>query len=98
MERAADDVAVVPALGHNLDNAARMPERIEIDRRGGRRAELLAEIAAADADLPHNRLSVRDIAVRLDKPAAHDMPAPFLNKFTYLLKQRRLILLYPLVK
>ena len=95
---AAEDVRVVPALGHDLHEPTRVTKGIEVDRRRGLGAELVSEVLPAREDLSDEGLARRHVAVRLEKPAAHDVPLLLLHEPLDPSEQSRLVLLDPLVE
>jgi len=96
--RAAEDVAIVPTLGHDLHQAAGVPERIEVDRCGWLDTELLLEVASAHQNLAHERFAAGHVTVRLQEPAPHHVPAPLAYEPLDSPEQLRFKRLYPLVE
>ena len=96
--RAGNDVAVVSGLPEKLDKAAGVPERVEIDGGAGVHSELLTEPAATDQHLPHEGFPGRHVAVRLDLPPAHDVPASGLDQTADSFEQDGFKLLDPLIQ
>ena len=94
----AEQVAVEAGLFQNLHKSARMAERIKVDRRGRLHTELFAEIRASGQNLAHKALAGRHIAVRLQVPAAHNMPLARTDKRADFFKQRRFVFLDPAVQ
>ena len=94
----AEDIRVVAALGENLHQPPRVPERVEVDRRGHVHAELVLEVALADQALADERFAAWHIAVRLDVPAAHDVPLAPLDQSANPPEQGGLVFLDPPVE
>ena len=68
-----------------------MPERVKIDGGGGRNAELFGKITPAFLDLAHKALAGGQVAVRLQMPAAHDVPFARFDQVPDARKQRRFV-------
>ena len=96
--RAAEDVGVVAALRQDLDQAARVPEGIEVGAGLDVHAELLAEPALAQQDLPDEGLAAGHVAVGLQPPASGDVPAAGPHQLADALEERRLVLLHPAIQ
>ncbi len=94
----AEEVAGVAALRQDLDQPARVPEGVEVDRGGRARPKLLGKIAAADQDLAHERLARRHVAIGLQVPAAHDVPFSFFDQALDAGKEFGFIFFDPLIE
>ncbi|MNC23704.1 hypothetical protein D3C75_717360 [compost metagenome] len=95
--RAHKDVRVVTRLLHNLHQPPAVAEGIEIDCRRRPYAELFAEITPARQHLACERFARRHVAVRLQIPAAHDMPSALPHQPLDAGEQRRFVFLDPLI-
>src|SRR5581483_7907966 len=73
--RPQEDIRVHALAAQDLRQRRVVAERVEV--RAGRRgdAEAVEQVALAVEALPDERLTGRDVAVRLDPPAADDLPA-----------------------
>ena len=74
-----DQIGVVAVFGENLNQSSTMPKRVKIDCCRRAHAELFLKIRLPALNLPAHRLSGRQVAIRLQIPAAHDLPAPRLH-------------------
>ncbi len=86
------------ALLEDLRQHAVVAETVHAVTHRAGQPKFLFEIALAVQPLAHERLARRDIAVRLDPPAAGQLPAPFGHPPAYLGEHGRVGLLDPLVK
>ena len=68
-----------------------MTEGIKVDRRRRLDAEFLGKVAVTDQDLTDKALTRGHVAVGLQIPAAHDVPATLADQPLDLRKQRRRI-------
>jgi hypothetical protein len=73
-------------------------ERVEVHGDARQDAEHRGEVRAAGEDLPHERFAARQIAVGLEVPAAHDVPAPGAHELPDAVEQRRIVRLDPPVE
>ncbi len=96
--RTAEEVARVAAFREHLHQAAGVAEGIDVEGHARSYAKAAAEVAHAGGDLPDERLSTGQVAVRLHVPAADDVPAPRRHEITDPGEERGLVLLDPLVE
>jgi hypothetical protein len=71
-------------------------ERVEVRADGRRDPERLAQVPLAVERLAHERLAGRDVAVRLDPPAADDLEPAARDVLADPLEELRVALLHPL--
>ena len=91
------DEVVDAALLVDLRQLPRVSKRIGIPADPHVHAVRLLVPALAHQNLPHQRLAVRHIQVRLNPHAAHNLPAAFFDALRDLVVQRRILLRHPLV-
>ena len=78
--RAADHIAILTALSHDLHKPSGMSERIEIN--GCRRfySKFFLKIFLSHQNLSDKTFARRHITIGLEIPSAHDMPFLFFNQ------------------
>jgi len=95
---AQEGVVVQPALLEDLRQRPAVAEAVDVEADARRDAELLLEVTLPDQALADERLAAGDVAVRLDPPAAGDLPAPFGHALPDLLEHGRIGAFHPLVE
>ena len=96
--RTHEQIGIISCLFEQLRKTPVVAKRIEADRRGIYRAELLLKIGPAQLHLADDRFAGRHVAVGLQIPAAHDVPLARRDQLLNPLKQLRLILLHPAIE
>ena len=94
----AEKVGRITALGQDLDEASGMAERVKVGGCFDIDAEFLPEISLSQNDLADKGLSAGHVAVRLEEPAAQDVPLSLLDQALDFLEEGGLIFLDPLVE
>ena len=96
--RAAEQVGRIAAPGQDLDKSAGVAERIQVGGGLDVHAEPVPEIALPEEDLADERFAARHVAVRLEEPAAEDVPLLGLDETPDAVEQLGLVFLDPLVE
>jgi len=94
--RPEKDIVIEPALLEELRQRASMPERVYVVPDGRAPSEAVHEVALSVEGVARERLSARDVTVRLEPPAVHQCPASALHRTLNATEERRVALLGPL--
>ncbi len=92
---AHEDVGVHTGLAQDLRQGRVVPERVHVAADGRRDAEAVLEVPLRVQRLADERLTARQVAVRLDPPAADLLPAPVRDPLADLREQVRVVFLDP---
>jgi hypothetical protein len=96
--RPAEKIRIITGFLQNLHQTSRMPKRVKIDSSLGLLSKLIPEINLASENLANKRFAAGHVAVRLQKPSAHDMPSFFSDQFLDLRKQLWLEAFHPFIE
>ncbi len=91
------DVIVQPAFAEDLGQRAGVAEAVHAIGDARFHAQVFLHIRLAQQHLPDKRFPMRQVHIRLDHHAVDYMPAPLADELLDLRKERRVLLLDPLV-
>ena len=83
---------------HDVDKAARVAESVEVDDGFRFDAEFFEKIIFAGENLAHKALACGQVAVRLEIPAAHDVPFALFDELLDAPEERGIVFLHPFIK
>jgi hypothetical protein len=90
-----EDVRVDARPAQQFRQRGVVPEGVDVAADGRGDVELLPQVALGVQRLPDERLAAGQVAVRLDPPAADDLPAPVRDPLGDRVEQVRVVLLHP---